>query len=213
MPNIGQILALTKLTSDTPDAVRSAATLMIVGADKSPLISGIASANIVEEATSQAVEASKAASEAATAKADLAAVEPIVKAVADAYNGAVQKSAGGSETSAADFIEALKTEEVKVDDVLTRVNLAVPPAIDDATLPAAMLPASQAATAAEVEGMSDQAFDEVQKFVADLRGRQMGPARTRAIAVAINKMVMMKQADFDKIKAPADVVPHLRGRS
>ncbi len=97
MVGIANILALSKLTSDTPDAVRKAATLMIVGGGKNALISGIASANIVEEATNSAVEATSA--KAATAKAEeaksvaetktveleaeIATIRPLVTAVAN----------------------------------------------------------------------------------------------------------------------------------
>lgn len=97
MLGIANILALSKLTSDTPDEVRKAATLMIVGGNKNPLISGIASANIVEEATKSAVEATSAktastkATEAkvvAEARAtsletEIATFRPLIEAVAE----------------------------------------------------------------------------------------------------------------------------------
>jgi hypothetical protein len=97
MLGIANILALSKLTSDTPDEVRKAATLMIVGGNKNPLISGIASANIVEEATKSAVEATSAktastkATEAkvvAEARAtsletEIATIRPLINAVAE----------------------------------------------------------------------------------------------------------------------------------
>lgn len=97
MLGIANILALSKLTSDTPDEVRKAATLMIVGGNKNPLISGIASANIVEEATKSAVEATSAKTEstkATEAKAvaearatsletEIATIRPLINAVAE----------------------------------------------------------------------------------------------------------------------------------
>lgn len=97
MVDIANILALSKLTGDTPETVRTAATLMIVGGKRNPLISGIASANMVEAATTTAVEASTA--KAATVKAEaaktvaetkataleaeIATIRPLVVAVAD----------------------------------------------------------------------------------------------------------------------------------
>ena len=136
MVGIANILALSKLTSETPDAVRKAATLMIVGA-KNPLINGIASANIVEEATASAVEAKKAKAAVANAEeaksaadykvaqleAEIELLRPLIAAAAD-------KAKIGQQAAAADgtplngytrMLTALKAGTT-VDEVMAKLK-------------------------------------------------------------------------------------------
>lgn len=61
MTSLANILALATLSSDTPDEVLKAARLMIIGGDKNPRLSAIASADVVEKANKAAAEAAQAA--------------------------------------------------------------------------------------------------------------------------------------------------------